>query len=728
MNCYNGLIGGVTKMKKYLFVFFMIVTLLFMAGCAIQKQEEAESEGVAETEETSAAEPQFQELTVEPDTGMGPYSKACICEDGIYYMGQKEEEVAVYYRPSGSGEAKVYLPWNTENGEIRAMSMSADGILSLIAAGQEEGTNQERLSWLKYNRWGDQVQALSISGLPENAWILFMAQTPEGRTFVRVSQGGSGGDRLMELDGEGTLRDIQARMPRSLNGIGSTGNKGQILLFNMDGLYAYDGREECREVLKWSDVFVSGEQVRAVWQSEEDVWALLVDDIEGTAELALVRAGSEESRRKKLVLATLHASSELSGAVSQFNRSQTEYQIQIVEYLGRDYSGDDRKEVQTAISRMAADLLGDKAPDMLDLSLVLAWGDATTLTVPGLLEKGYLLDLTPFAEKSETIHLSDYQKKLLEICSHEGKVAAIPAAFELATLVADSEIIGDGKGWKVSDFVNLGKNLKMDELLPGMDRWKVLEFCIEPNLSFLVDEEKGICHFDREEFREVMEWAAALPENENDYSKLYKEKGVVRFREIQKLDYFPKSRFDDYGDRANYIGFPTFDGLPGYKMIPALNSGLLSICSTCMEPEGAWRFIEYYLGITYFRENEGFLKFTDRSRYYYGMPANKKVFREYLAYLMKDGGGLGEIPTEEVREYYEKNSPDQYHYQPMTRQEADTVEYMVEHARPQTASEKLYMAIITEEVAPYFAGQKSLDEVIEIMQNRIELFLAENNG
>lgn len=46
--------------------------------------------------------------------------------------------------------------------------------------------------------------------------------------------------------------------------------------------------------------------------------------------------------------------------------------------------------------------------------------------------------------------------------------------------------------------------------------------------------------------------------------------------------------------------------------------------------------------------------------------------------------------------------------------------------KPVTLKNKIYMSIIEEETGAYFADQKTLDEVIEIIQNRIILYISEN--
>lgn len=52
---------------------------------------------------------------------------------------------------------------------------------------------------------------------------------------------------------------------------------------------------------------------------------------------------------------------------------------------------------------------------------------------------------------------------------------------------------------------------------------------------------------------------------------------------------------------------------------------------------------------------------------------------------------------------------------------------MIEIARPLSQDSDEIYSIITEEAAPYFAGQKSAEETAKIIQSRVEIYVSENS-
>ena len=67
-----------------------------------------------------------------------------------------------------------------------------------------------------------------------------------------------------------------------------------------------------------------------------------------------------------------------------------------------------------------------------------------------------------------------------------------------------------------------------------------------------------------------------------------------------------------------------------------------------------------------------------------------------------------------------------YTYRPSTQDEIDIVLGVMDEIRliPEESSE--IMKIINEEAAAFFAGQKTVDEVAEVIQNRSKLYVNEN--
>jgi multiple sugar transport system substrate-binding protein len=62
-----------------------------------------------------------------------------------------------------------------------------------------------------------------------------------------------------------------------------------------------------------------------------------------------------------------------------------------------------------------------------------------------------------------------------------------------------------------------------------------------------------------------------------------------------------------------------------------------------------------------------------------------------------------------------------------TEQEIDKLRTMISEAKPLDAGISVIMNIIQEESAAFFAGQKTLDEVVELIQNRAQLYVRENS-
>lgn len=62
----------------------------------------------------------------------------------------------------------------------------------------------------------------------------------------------------------------------------------------------------------------------------------------------------------------------------------------------------------------------------------------------------------------------------------------------------------------------------------------------------------------------------------------------------------------------------------------------------------------------------------------------------------------------------------------MTQEEADSIRQVISRIDGRYEYNDALMEIITEEIAPYFAGQKSVDEAAEVIQNRVQLYMNES--
>lgn len=80
------------------------------------------------------------------------------------------------------------------------------------------------------------------------------------------------------------------------------------------------------------------------------------------------------------------------------------------------------------------------------------------------------MDLVPFVERSESIELTDHEGKILELCTYDNKLAAIPFSYTLTTLIADSDIMRCREGGTITQFLEAYDAQKNPALIEGLDR------------------------------------------------------------------------------------------------------------------------------------------------------------------------------------------------------------------------------------------------------------------
>ena len=69
----------------------------------------------------------------------------------------------------------------------------------------------------------------------------------------------------------------------------------------------------------------------------------------------------------------------------------------------------------------------------------------------------------------------------------------------------------------------------------------------------------------------------------------------------------------------------------------------------------------------------------------------------------------------------------EYHIGELTQEQADAFRDYVNSAAVAGSYDEDIMNIITEEAAAYFAGDKTADEVADLIQNRVTIYLGETS-
>ena len=528
-----------------------------------------------------------------------------------------------------------------------------------------------------------------------------------------------GGMRLREVQGFAWKNDTYTNIQGCHDG------GLYFTLYSDDTLYLFDGEEgAARKVLRWGDSDIFSSAVGQLWPAGED--GILAqchssngDSGSGQEWYLLVRTPVGELPEKELVvLASLNPGEDLRSAVVEYNRQSERYHCIIEQYGNVPGTGDDTG----ASVRLDAALLSSSPPDILDLRSVDIYKYA---------EKGILEDLSPYMEGSGTVRREDFLEGVLEGYTIGGSLVCVPTRFTLDTIVGRDSQTSLLEGWGIEDVYTLMESHpEMTELVSSGSKrldspeggraegkgrdYMLKEFLPAYYLERFVDWEAGECSFDSGEFRELLLWLEGHVEKERPRTAI----GVT----IWESDYVPEYallmeaggvEFDDLlrieiqiGGKVRFLGFPTADGR-GTAACRVMDK--LGMVSNSLHKEGAWDFLEYYI--------------SRGAEYSYYLPTRISSLR--------DVAEKAAAPRPGTSSFYSSMSigDDTHEVYEFPQYLADALMEQIEGTdfRPRSAAEEQIIEIVAEEADIYYNGDKSLEDVTAVIQNRVELLLKETH-
>ena len=188
------------------------------------------------------------------------------------------------------------------------------------------------------------------------------------------------------------------------------------------------------------------------------------------------------------------------------------------------------------------------------------------------------------------------------------------------------------------------------------------------------------------------------------------------------------------GGYAAYVGYPTPEG-SGSAFEFGLNH--CAISASCAHKDGAWAYVRQLL----LPGGSGAITVGSTSYTFTGFPVNKADFEAQLWaepswFQFKDGTYALDKEGNRIEEVEPSNflfgvgSPIRMVIYPLTLSEAQAERFMdlYNATSRMTATDPVYTLenLITEQAQPYFAGDKSLDETVDLIQRRVTLYVNEN--
>lgn len=682
--------------------------------------------GTAQPEEPAVSYTAEYAAIYAAETGGYPH---CLTADGLWYVTEADGFVICHSNAEGVSAQKIVLG----DGEVPKAFTVSEEKRELICLIYAEGEDTEDSCLLRiYNLEGIQLREQGLEQLSAEPIRQLLASTSgqiyaasEQELFVIAADGSScssyaiSGERLagIAMDEQESIYAVQShngsyeilqlnQQKKTLEKLSAVRTGYSLIVSHGRGLYFTNGSKLFQYADGWQDILsfaeqaINGGHVQEILCTAENQYQILSYDItqKGEWELAcLTRQEKDTTEEPEMVekipisIATVvKEGGAYTEAIVSFNRSHPNYYLQLKDYT--DDSAARQQQIQTS-------LLGSDAPDILEVYSMTDYEN--------YVDKGYLEPLTPYLAESEKVDLEDFLPEIVEAYTRNGQIYAIPTTFTVKTLACSQSLLGERTDWTIEEFLDfleeypgtrlseLHSNVTGEELTPK----RLLGIVLDRGVEGFIDWETGEVKLDSERFRNIMERIrdiSMVPKNREDNAEevILWEVGIYQAAVVRELEY-------ENQEAVVLIGYPTAEAGDSNAMLSPGQP--LAIIGSSEEKEGAWLFIEGQLASE--RTYRGFDLPTRVSQ------LEKKLELEWETYR--------ELPN-----WYNVSEEAAAGYL-ITERQMDMAKEAMENAVFRSDTSLQIRWIIQEEAEYYFSGTKSLDEVIDIIQNRVQLYLNE---
>ena len=425
--------------------------------------------------------------------------------------------------------------------------------------------------------------------------------------------------------------------------------------------------------------------------------------------------GQKESEVTTLTYANLTKGGVDYSAVMRFNAAHKDVQVVIQNYFDEDDSrGQDR---------LLAEIAAGDMPDIIDL------GPAGGLPYQRMARKGLLENLWPYIENDPELGREGVLEAPLKAAEVDGGLYVVFDKVCIQTLVGAESIVGNRYSWTIEELLDAYASMSEGSTIMEMDMLRkqdVFRRLFYLSAEDYVDWNTGECFYDSEQFRSTLEFInnnfpdeisnelAAMDTEELSAEsmewilsgrQMLSSTVLARPRNIQEID-----TIFGAGGRAAFVGYPTEDGSVGSYFY--IRGRSLGMSTYCQHKEAAWDFLREVLLPQYndirSLDNPNVDKFH--------VPLNLNDYQLLKRYDMT-------VISPDGAPYYMGPI---LRYHKATQEEVDRFDYLMNSIDKINLYDRKIYDIAYETASAYFAGDKTLDETVALLQNRVGLYVNEN--
>ncbi len=579
-------------------------------------------------------------------------------------------------------------------------------------------SNGESYIWV-FDKDGKHVADVPVSG----GWITAMGVTGDGRMAVLQDPG-----RVMNLfvynEKTKSFSDSYDGLPNNCWNSDIIACENGVLLYSDTALYEYNMETKTyKEILQWLSCDMNPDYIESVSMLEDGSIAAYINDWgTGESSLAILKKteASQVVQKEVLTIATMNQSQFLQAAVVNFNKNSTTHRIEVIDYSASvDWSSADATEAyEDAMTRFNSDIITGNGADMFCTDEI----DMEMFAVKGVIE-----DLTPYLNTSAVVKKEDLFDSVLDAYTVNDILCCIPTSFSVNTLVGRTAEVGEKSGWTLEEMMGYANEYPEAQILPDANKQAILMYCVLFDFDSWVDWESGECYFNTPAFKQVLAFANSYDADEesagsgNDLPIQIRNHEVLLYTMDLSEAFSWQITETIFGEPITAIGFPS----ASTNGVLAYGNNCISINAASKNKDAAWSFIESLLTKEALSDD----------MFQWGLPISRTIYEEQMKEAMTPNYLLdetGEIVLDEegcpieVSNYSYSWGDFEMDIYAVSEDEAAKMMDTINRIDGAYSYNEQLMAIIEEESAPYFAGQKTVDEVADIIQNRIRLYVNES--
>ena len=325
-----------------------------------------------------------------------------------------------------------------------------------------------------------------------------------------------------------------------------------------------------------------------------------------------------------------------------------------------------------------------------------------------------LLDLNPLIDATDGTGLdrNQYFDNIIRAQEVGGKLYQLPVEFELYGLLGNKKLVGDAKPRSYDEFMKEMDALPSDaSVMYQTDDKEFLQMFIGECGENFIDYSEQTVNFDSDEFKKVLEIVKKYGirnlnrmEDYRDDMTLFMDDKLAWYSMYMYCLRDYGSYLARFGDNVTFSGFP---GNNGNGVVANVDTSI-GISAYSKNSKEAWEFIRYILANTVTDDLNGALR----------IPLSRSGLDQLNQALIADS-------EEKLKTWNQDPYPGMQHPDKLTPEMAEAFVSIVESVTTARKTDPAVLLIIYEEAPAYLLGQKSVDDVADIIQNRCKIIVQE---